>query len=457
MIISAETFKDQNYYDILFQLVPELATSKPGNLKSHILPELKYVVMMGDKDYPGSLKFSDVMSAGKDSTIKQIVDLQDTLQFDDPINIQFTSGTTGFPKGATLSHHNILNNSFFTGMRLDFHNRPARICVPVPLYHCFGMVLACLQIPNHGATCVFPGPGFDPISTLQAVETEKCTALYGVPTMFIDLLNHPQFTSYNLSSLYTGIMAGSPCPVETMRQVIAKMHMDEVTVCYGTTENSPVTFQSSRDDVIEKRVSTVGKAHPHVEAKIIDEEGKLAPVGTVGELCTRGYTTMLGYWGDEDKTREVVLPDRWYLTGDTAIMDEDGYVQISGRIKDMIIRGGENIYPLEIEQVLYTHPKIKDVQVVGVPDRRLGEEICACIELKDGETATEDEIKQFCKERVARFKVPRYVQFVTEFPLTVTDKKWNWSVICSGTTCSSTCSTRPPPARPSNTKGRKPG
>lgn len=421
-IISAVEFKDQRYYEILFELIPELASCKPGQLRSHILPALKYIIMMGDSDFPGALRFSDIMCAGSGATMKQITDMQDRLQFDEPINVQFTSGTTGFPKGATLSHHNIVNNSFFTGMRLDFHNRQARICCPVPLYHCFGMVLGSLQIPNHGATCVFPSPGFDPTTALTAVSQEKCTALYGVPTMFIDMLNHPEFDKFDLSTLYTGIMAGSPCPIEAMKQVIAKMHMDEITVCYGTTENSPVTFQSNRNDPIDKRVSTVGTAHPHVEAKIIDENRKIVPVGTIGELCTRGYTTMLEYWADEDKTREVCLPDRWYLTGDTGIMDENGYVQISGRIKDMIIRGGENIYPLEIEQVLYTHPKIKDVQVVGVPDKRLGEQICAWVELKEGETATVDEIRQFCKEKIAKFKVPKYVQFVKNFPLTVTGK-----------------------------------
>ncbi|XP_053400671.1 medium-chain acyl-CoA ligase ACSF2, mitochondrial-like [Mercenaria mercenaria] len=266
-IVCATEFKDQLYYEIMFQLVPELASCKPGQLRSHILPGLKYIIMMGEEEFPGTLKFSDVMSAGSEASVRQIADLQDSLQFDDAINIQFTSGTTGFPKGATLSHHNIVNNSYFTGLRLDFHNRPARICCPVPLYHCFGMVLACLQIPNHGATCVFPAPGFDPSSSLTAVAKEKCTALYGVPTMFIDMLNHPEFHKFDLSTLYTGIMAGSPCPIETMKQVIAKMHMDEVTVCYGTTENSPVTFQSKRNDPIDKRVSTVGTAHPHVEVK----------------------------------------------------------------------------------------------------------------------------------------------------------------------------------------------
>lgn len=427
-VVSAVRFKDQHYYDILFNMIPELASAKPGKLNSHLLPGLKYIIMMDGTEFSGTLRFSEVLNAGSDVTRRQIVDMQDSLQFDEPINIQFTSGTTGYPKGATLSHHNIVNNSYFTGLRLDCHNRPARICCPVPLYHCFGMVLACLQVPNHGATCVFPSPGFDPAMALKAVSDEKCTALYGVPTMFIDMLNHPDFHKFDLSSLYTGIMAGSPCPVETMKQVIAKMHMDQVTVCYGTTENSPVTFQSNRDDVIEKRVSTVGTAHPHVEAKVIDENRKIVPVGTIGELCTRGYTTMLEYWGDEDKTREVILPDRWYLTGDLAVMDEDGYVRISGRIKDMIIRGGENIYPLEIEQMLYTHPKIKDVQVVGVPDKRLGEEICAWVELKDGQTATPEEIREFCKERVARFKVPKYVQFVTDYPLTVTGKVQKYKI-----------------------------
>ncbi|XP_052281556.1 medium-chain acyl-CoA ligase ACSF2, mitochondrial-like isoform X2 [Dreissena polymorpha] len=427
-LISAVKFKEQDYYDILFQLIPEMASQNPGNIHSHVLPDLKHVIMMGEDQHPGTWKLSDVMNAGSDSDIRNIPDLQRRLQFDEPINIQFTSGTTGFPKGATLTHHNIVNNSYFIGLTLDYHNRGTRICIPVPLYHCFGMVIGSLQMVNHGATCVFPSPGFDRSATLKAVQSERCTSLYGVPTMFIDMLNHHDFDTFDLSSLYTGVMAGSPCPIETMRQVIAKMHMDQVTVCYGTTENSPVTFQSHRDDVIEKRVSTVGRAHPHVEAKIIDEDGHVVPVGTSGELCTRGYVVMLGYWKDEARTRETILPDRWYKTGDQAVMDEKGFVRITGRIKDMIIRGGENIYPLEIEQVLYTHPKIQDVQVVGVPDKRLGEQICAWVILKEGQTATEQEIQAFCKEKVARFKVPKYVQFVTEFPLTVTGKVQKYKI-----------------------------
>lgn len=432
-IIAAEQFKDQHYYNILFELVPELASHKPESLRSHLLPYLKHVIMMGDKKHAGAHQFSEILAAATDKNKTAIKDFQTKLQFDDPINIQFTSGTTGYPKGATLTHHNIVNNSYFTGFRLGYHEKSSIICCPVPLYHCFGMVLASLQTPNHGATCVFPSPGFEAGTTLKAVADEKCTALYGVPTMFIDMLNHHDFSSFDLSTLSTGIMAGSPCPVETMKQVVNKMHMDEVTVCYGTTENSPVTFQSLRDDRVEKRVSTVGRAHPHVEAKVVNEDGELLPVGVRGELWTRGYMTMLGYWGDHDHTTEVIKQDRWYTTGDIGVMDDEGFCTICGRLKDIIIRGGENINPLEVEQVLYTHPKIKDVQVVGVPDERLGEEICAWIELKENETATEDEIKAFCKAKVARFKVPRYVQFVAEFPLTVTGKVQKYKIRTTAT------------------------
>ncbi|KAL3879067.1 hypothetical protein ACJMK2_031381 [Sinanodonta woodiana] len=376
----------------------------------------------------GALKFSDVMEAASDKERRTIFDIQDKLQFDDPINIQFTSGTTGLPKGALLTHHNIVNNSYFIGRRLEYHLREARICIPVPLYHCFGMVIGSLMMASHAATCVFPAPTFNAGLTLKAVSDEKCTSLYGVPTMFIDMLSHHDFETFDLTSLNTGVMAGAPCPIQTMRQVVEKMHMPQVTVCYGTTENSPVTFQSFLDDKLDKRVSTVGRAHPHVEAKIVNQEGEIVPVGTQGELYTRGYMTMLNYWNEPDKTREVIKEDRWYSTADIAVMDEDGFVSICGRLKDMIIRGGENVYPLEIEQLLYKHPKIKDVQVIGVPDKRLGEEICAWIELKDDVTATEEEIKEYCKDKISKFKIPRYIHFVSEFPMTVTGKVQKYKI-----------------------------
>ncbi|KAK7503793.1 hypothetical protein BaRGS_00004916 [Batillaria attramentaria] len=421
-LVATPGFKDIDYYEMLFELMPELATCAAGAIDSHILPDLDILIMTGKEKYRGAFNFDDILDAASIQDVAAITDLQDTLQFDDPINIQFTSGTTGFPKGATLTHHNIINNSYSVGRGLDYHNRETVVCNPVPLYHCFGMVLGCLQIPCHGATMVFPSRSFDAGIALKAVQDERCTSLYGVPTMFIDMLNHPDLPKLDLSTLYTGIMAGSPSPIDVMRKVMDKMHMTEVTVCYGSTETSPVTFQSTRDCTIEKRVSTVGQAVAHVEAKVVDENRAIVPVGMVGELCTRGYTTMLGYWGDPDKTNEAISSERWFYTGDQAVMDADGYCQIVGRLKDMVIRGGENVYPTEIEQVLYEHPKVKDVQVIGVPDKRLGEEICAWVQLKSGEAATDSELKEFCKERMARFKVPRYFMFVEDFPMTVTGK-----------------------------------
>ncbi|PVD34463.1 hypothetical protein C0Q70_05738 [Pomacea canaliculata] len=392
-LIAAPGYKDHDYYEILFNLIPELASCNPGDIRN-----LYMLIMLGNEKYRGAFSFDDILKAPSTSEISAISDLQGKLQFDDPINIQFTSGTTGFPKGAVLSHHNIINNAYSVGYRCDYHNRETRICCPVPLYHCFGMVMACLQIPCHGATIVFSSKTFDAGIVLKAVHMERCTSLYGVPTMFIDILNHKDLQSFDLTSLYTGIMAGSPCPIEIMQRVMSQLHMSEVTICYGSTETSPVTFQSLRDCSIEKRVSTVGLVSDHIEAKIVDENGAIVPVGVTGELCTRGYSTMLGYWKDEARTSEVIKPDRWFFTGDQAVMDAEGFCQIVGRLKDMVIRGGENVYPTEIEQVLYQHPKIKDVQVIGVPDYRLGEELCAWVKLKTGEAATENELKEFCKE-----------------------------------------------------------
>ena len=343
------------------------------------------------------------------------------LQFDDPVNIQFTSGTTGFPKGATLSHHNILNNGFFIGaaMRLGPDDR---LCIPVPLYHCFGMVLGNLACLTHGAAMVYPSEGFDPLATLEAVAAERCTALHGVPTMFIAEMDHPDFAKFDLSSLRTGIMAGSPCPIEVMKRAVERMHLAEITIAYGMTETSPVSFQSSTDDPIERRVSTVGRVQPHVEVKIVDAEGHIVPRGAPGELMTRGYSVMLGYWDDEERTRETIDPARWMKTGDLATLDDDGYCNIVGRIKDMVIRGGENVYPREIEEFLYRHPKIQDVQVIGVPDPRYGEELCAWVRLHNGAAATAEEIRAFCEGQIAHYKIPRYVKFVDGFPMTVTGK-----------------------------------
>jgi fatty-acyl-CoA synthase len=344
------------------------------------------------------------------------------LSFDDPINIQYTSGTTGFPKGATLSHHNILNNGFFVG-EICGYTEADRICVPVPFYHCFGMVMGNLASTSHGACVVIPAPGFDPAATLRAVAQERCTSLYGVPTMFIAELALPDFADYDLSTLRTGIMAGSPCPVEVMKRVIAEMHMDEVTICYGMTETSPVSTQTRADDSLDRRVATVGRVHPHLEVKIVDPETDLpVPLGTAGELCTRGYSVMLGYWNEPAKTAEV-LRAGWMHTGDLATMDDEGYVSIVGRIKDMVIRGGENIYPREIEEFLYTHPDIVDAQVIGVPDARFGEELMAWVRLREGAgPITAEALREFCTGKLAHYKVPRYVHVVDEFPMTVTGK-----------------------------------
>ena len=420
-LILAERFKTSDYVGMLRELAPELGHALPGKLESARLPALRSVVLLGDSWHPGTFRFSEIMTRGGASERKRIAELAPQLQFDEPINIQFTSGTTGFPKGATLSHHNILNNGFFIGeaMRLTSEDR---LCIPVPLYHCFGMVLGNLAAVTHGACMVFPGEGFDPLATLQAVAEERCTALHGVPTMFIAQLDHPEFSRFDLSSLRTGIMAGSPCPIEVMKRAVGNMHLSEITIAYGMTETSPVSFQSSTEDPLERRVSTVGRIQPHVEVKIVDLNGRIVPTGTPGELLTRGYCVMLGYWGDEERTREAIDAARWMHTGDLATIDAEGYCNIVGRIKDMVIRGGENVYPREIEEFLYRHPKIQDVQVIGVPDDRYGEEICAWVKLRPGVSATEEEIRAFCRDQIAHYKVPRYIKFVDEFPMTVTGK-----------------------------------
>jgi fatty-acyl-CoA synthase len=351
-----------------------------------------------------------------------LLEVEESLQFDDPINIQYTSGTTGFPKGATLTHHNILNNGFFIGETLKYSEKD-RVCIPVPFYHCFGMVLGNLACTTHGATMVVPAEAFDPIATLQTVQEEKCTALYGVPTMFIAELEHPRFKEFDFGSLRTGIMAGSPCPVEVMKKVTTSMHMPEMTICFGMTETSPVSTQSSTGDPIERRVSTVGRVHPHVEIKIVDpESGAVVPRGQKGELCSRGYLVMLGYWNNEEATRQAIDAARWMHTGDLATIDDEGYVNIVGRIKDMIIRGGENIYPREVEEFLYTHPDVVDVQVIGVPSEKYGEEVMAWVKLREGATMSGDELAAWCKGKIATYKVPRHWKFVDAFPMTVTGK-----------------------------------
>jgi fatty-acyl-CoA synthase len=364
----------------------------------------------------------DLLDSGKRVSAAQFAERESILQFDDPINIQYTSGTTGFPKGATLSHHNILNNGFFIGESLRY-GEADRVCIPVPFYHCFGMVLGNLACTTHGAAIVVPGEAYDAPTVLRTVQEERCTSLYGVPTMFIGELDHPEFKRYELHTLRTGIMAGSPCPVEVMKRVQSDMHMPEVTICYGMTETSPVSTQSHRDDSLEKRVSTVGSAHPHVEIKVIDpENGRIVPHGTPGEFCTRGYSVMLGYWNNDAATHEAIDDARWMHTGDLAVMDEDGYLNIVGRIKDMVIRGGENVYPREIEEFLYSHPAISDVQVIGVPDEKYGEEIMAWIKLRPGSQTSDHELREFCRGKIASYKIPRYWKFVDGFPMTVTGK-----------------------------------
>ena len=420
-IVTATAFKTSSYMEMLNTLLPELAKSVPGDLHAARLPKLRAVIQIGGPACPGTIPFEDVAHMGGARHREALATLAAALQFDDPVNIQFTSGTTGSPKGVTLTHHNILNNGYFVGraMRLT---EADRICIPVPLYHCFGMVMGNLAAVTLGAAMVYPGEGFDPLATLQTIEREKCTALYGVPTMFIAELDHPEFSKFDLSSLRTGIMAGAPCPIEVMKRVNAEMNMGEVTIAYGMTETSPVSFQSSTDDPLDRRVSTVGRIHPHVEVKVVDLEGRVVPRGERGELCTRGYSIMLGYWDEAEKTADVLDQGGWMHTGDIAVIDDEGYCNIVGRIKDMVIRGGENLYPREIEEFLYRHPKIQDVQIFGVADDRYGEELCAWIRPRPGETVTADDIRDFCHGQIAHNKIPRYVEFVDEFPMTVTGK-----------------------------------
>jgi fatty-acyl-CoA synthase len=420
-IVTAERFKSSDYLGMLQRLAPELANCEPGHLVAERLPELSLVIRMGSEETPGMLNFPAVLESGVRADRERLDQIEAQLSPHDIINIQFTSGTTGNPKGAALSHYNILNNANQVAHGMRFSEQD-RLCIPVPMYHCFGMVLGKLACLTRGACAVFPSDAFEPGAVLEAVEAEKCTALHGVPTMFIAELEYPDFDRYDLSSLRTGIMAGAPCPVEVMRKVISRMHMAEVLIAYGQTECSPVNHMTLADDPIEKRVESVGRAGPHLEVKLVDDRGQVVPVGERGDICTRGYAVMRGYWDDPERTAETVDEEGWLHSGDLGIMDEEGYVQVVGRLKDMIIRGGENIYPREIEEFLFTHPKIQDAKVIGVPDEKFGEEVCAWVQLKEGEELSEDEIRAYCKDHIAYFKVPRYVKLVREFPMTVTGK-----------------------------------
>jgi len=413
-------FKDVDYVETIYKVVPELKESSPGELKSKKLPLLKRVIFIGKEKHPGMLNFSEVMDLGKEVSDEELKEREKELDCHDVVNMQYTSGTTGFPKGVMLTHYNIINNAYWVGnyMRLTEKDK---LCIPVPFFHCFGCVLSTLNCVTHGATMV-PIEIFDAEKVLQAIHKEKCTAVNGVPTMFVRELNHPDFDKYDLSSLRTGIMAGAPCPVELMKRVIEDMHAREITICYGLTEASPVITQTRRDDPIEKRVETVGKPLPYVEVKIVDPEtGKELPPNTPGELIAKGYNIMKGYYKMPEATAKAIR-DGWLYTKDLAKMDEEGYIYILGRVDDMIIRGGENVYPREIEEFLYRHPKIKEVQVVGVPHKEYGEEVAAFIQLKEGEQATEEEIREYCKRNIARYKVPKYIFFTDEWPLTASGK-----------------------------------
>ena len=421
-LVMPEAYRTSDYLGLLREVAPELDTCAPGRLQAERLPALRHVILLGQGgDVAGTRRFDAIASCDEPAAHARVEGLQSRLDPHDPVNIQFTSGTTGAPKGATLTHHNIVNNGFFIGERLRFTERD-RLCIPVPFYHTFGMVLANLAAVTHGTCMVLPGEGFDAETTLGTVQDERCTALHGVPTMFIAMLSHPRFAEYDLSTLRTGIMAGSNCPIEVMRQVMKRMHMADVTICYGMTETSPVSFQTTADDPVERRVDSVGRIHPHVEVRIVDGEGNTVPRGEVGELHTRGYSVMRGYWNDEARTAEAVDADGWMHTGDLATIDADGYCRIVGRLKDMLIRGGENIYPREIEEFLYGHPDILDVQVFGVPDPKYGEEVCAWIRLAEGAETTAADIREYCRGQIAHFKIPRYIEFVDEYPMTVSGK-----------------------------------
>ncbi len=420
-LVSAEQFKGSQYLDILKTLAPELDSCAPGKLESEKLPHLKTLLRLGDGTTPGFFNFDDFCHEASPEQLAQLADVQASLNCEDAINIQFTSGTTGNPKGATLSHYNVLNNGKFVGdgMRLGPKDK---LCIPVPLYHCFGMVMGNLACITHGSAAVFPSEGFDPEATLRVVSEQKCTALHGVPTMFIAELDHPSFKQFDLSSLRTGIMAGASCPIELMNRIIEKMHMKDVLIAYGQTETSPVNHMTSHTDAIEKRVASVGRPGPHLEIKLVDSAGEIVAAGEKGEICVRGYAVMQGYWNDSQQTEETIDTDGWLHSGDLGIMDSQGYTEVVGRIKDMIIRGGENIYPREVEEFLYSHPAIKEVQVFSVPEEKFGEQVCAWIELNDHSEADAEAIKNYCRDKISYFKIPQHIRFVSEFPMTVTGK-----------------------------------
>ncbi len=421
VLVLPRRFRASHYLDILAELAPELLSASPGRLIAASLPDLREVILLDDAASPGTRSWAQLRAMGDGDALTRLRAITPLPACHDAVNIQFTSGTTGAPKGATLTHHNIVNNGYFIGraMRLTEQDR---LCIPVPFYHCFGMVLGNLAAVTHGACMVIPGEGFDALATLETVAEERCTALHGVPTMFIAELEHAEFSRFDLSTLRTGIMAGSPCPIEVMRRVVDTMHMADITIAYGMTETSPVSFQTVPDDPLERRVDSVGRVHPHLEVKLVDAQGRTVPRGETGELCTRGYSVMLGYWNDEARTREVIDADGWMHSGDLAQIDAAGYCSIVGRLKDMIIRGGENVYPREIEEFLYAYPKVQDVQVFGVPDARFGEQICAWIRLREGCRASAAEIQDHCRHHLAYYKTPHYVRFVDAFPMTVTGK-----------------------------------
>ncbi|MCO4758296.1 MAG: AMP-binding protein [Oceanospirillaceae bacterium] len=422
-LVTADSFKSSNYSQMLYDLAPELKTCAEGELQSEKMPNLQGIINLSPEKLDGMWRWDDFVEMAEKIDASQLNKIQAELQFDDPINIQYTSGTTGFPKGAALSHHNILNNGYFVAESMNFTDQD-RLVIPVPLYHCFGMVMGNLGCMTHGATMIYPDDGFEPKSVLEAVAEERATALYGVPTMFIAEMEHPDFDQYDVSTLRTGIMAGSICPAEVMKAVNSKLHMEEVQIAYGMTETSPVSTQTAADDAFEKRVTTVGRTQPHLETKLVDPAtGNIVPRGEVGELCTRGYSVMLKYWNNPEATAGSIDPAGWMHTEDLATMDEEGYIQIVGRIKDMVIRGGENVYPKEIEEFLYTHPSISDVQVTGVPDKKYGEELIAWVKLSPGaENVSDEDLRAFCKGKITHFKIPRYFKFVNEFPMTVTGK-----------------------------------
>ncbi len=421
-LLLVERFKTSDYVSMVYQIAPKAREAKPGSINSDRLPLLRSLVLIGASTQPGMYTWQEFMGLADSVADTSRAERQRSLDIDDVINIQYTSGTTGLPKGASLTHHNILNNGFFAGEGMRFSEKD-RLCIPVPFYHCFGMVLANLACMTHGATMVIPAESFDARSTLVTVEREQCTALHGVPTMFIAELEHPEFESFNLTSLRTGIMAGAPCPIEVMRKVVDRMHASQMTIAYGETEASPIATQTPVDATLEDRTGTVGLPTPHVELKIIDSEtGAIVPCGTQGEICYRGYNIMHGYHNNPEGTADAIDTAKWLHSGDLATMDERGYCKITGRVKEMIIRGGENVYPREIEEFLFSHPKVRNVQVIGVPDEKYGEEIQAWIELREGEQATGEEIREYCKGRIAHYKIPRHVKFVTEFPMTVTGK-----------------------------------